>query len=559
MDDPGHHTGSGRRAASRMMLLAAMNYSRFAIFLVVGLLMTPMMIGAFGTAMWGLFMFVSLCRWPFQDVLQPVLTKELATAWATHDPGARRRAFSNGVAVSLFSGLIGVFITAAAAPAVYYGLKYPQGAGGDMLLIVLTEGAMLVLMLGMGAWVNMFLAAHRLVENNLHRTFERVQDLIALVPVLYILPIPKERQFAVFLLARVVLRVLHLAVCWWRVRVVEPEALADWSLVDRDSLGHYAKSLGWSTSIPVSNQVFYMADHLLLNVFFGALFNGVYQITQQLRGYARILGGGISFGAEGITADLHTRGNHDAVRRLLLSAMKATSSLTCLCTVLIAVFAGALMNAWLGKQLANDADLAAAGVPAQQAVELCWSFFLILAPGIIITEAGFAATTILFGMGHLRRFAPALLLMTAMKFVLTWLVLRATSGGFDAFHVLLAACVTTGLNAAVFGVYYPLLIKRLVGVRFREQVISVYFRPLLSTVPIAVLGWLCATSLGPWTPGVVSMLKLGACVGVLVILWLPLAVWIIPEGSERDRVRSLVERVGTRVPGVRAAARLVGY
>jgi O-antigen/teichoic acid export membrane protein len=557
--DPGHNTGSGQRAASRMVLLAALNYSRFAIFLLVGLLMTPMMIGAFGIAMWGLFMLISLCRWPFQDILQPVLTKELATAWASTDPTARRRAFSNGVAVSLLSAFVGVLVTGAAVPAVLYGLKYPAGAEREMLMMVLTEGAMLVLMLGMGPWVNMFLAAHRLVENNVHRTFERIQDLIALVPVLYILPIAKEHQLIAFLLARLALRIAHLAVCWWRARLVEPDARAKRSLIDRETLSHYTASLGWSSSIPVANQVYYMADHLLLNHFFGALFNGIYQITQQLRGYARILGGGVSFGAEGITADLHARGNHDAVRRLLLTAMKATSAITCICTVLIAVFTGALMNAWLGKQLANDPDLVKAGVPLAQAVELCWVFFLILAPGIVITEAGFAATTILFGMGHVKRFAPALLVMTVLKFVLTWLVLRATSGGFDVYHVLLAAVVTTALNAAVFGVYYPLLIKRLVGVRFRDQIISVYARPLLSTVPVALLGWLCATYLGPWTPGVVSMTKLGLCMGVLMVLWFPMAAWIIPEGSERDRVRSIIHRLAPKVPGGAAVARLIGY
>lgn len=542
-----------------MVLLAALNYSRFFVFLVVGLLMTPMMIGAFGIAMWGLFMLVALCRYPFQDILQPVLTKELAAAWASTDSGARRRAFSNGVAVSLISALAGVVITAAAVPAVLYGLKYPDGAGHEMLAMVLTEGAMLVLMLGMGPWVNMFLAAHRLVENNIHRTFERVQDLVALVPVLYVLPVAKEHQLTAFLLARVGLRVLHLVVCWWRVRVVEPDARTEWGRVDRETLGHYTASLGWSSSIPIANQVYYMADHLLLNRFFGAMFNGVYQITQQLRGYARILGGGISFGAEGITSDLQTRGNHDAVRRLLLSAMKATSALTCVCTVLIAVFTGALMNAWLGKQLANDADLKAAGVPLEQAVKLCWDFFLILAPGIIITEAGFAATTILFGMGHVKRFAPALVVMTVLKFVVTWLVLRATTGGFDVYHVLLAAVVTTVLNIAVFGVYYPLLIKRLVGVRFRDQMVSVYGRPLLSTVPVGVLGWLCAAYLGPWEPGVWSMVKLGVCVGVLMLIWLPVAVWVIPEGGERDRVRRVLERVSAKVPGVRMVARRMGY
>ncbi len=538
-----------------MILLAAMNYSRFAVFLVVGLLITPMMIGAFGYATWGLFMFVALCRFPFQDVLQPVVTRELSEAWSREDRGVRRSAFSNAAALSLLAALGGVLLTAAAAPAAVWGLNFPEAERWHMLLMVLAEGAMLVMMLGAGAWVNLHLAAHRLIENNVHRTFERVQDLLALAVVLYVLPVPAEHQFAAFILGRVALRAGHVAVWCWRARAVEPDARFEWRLVTRAGLMHSLGSLGWATSIPVSNQVFWMVDHYLLNRFFGPLFNGVYQLTQQLRGYARILGGAITFGAEGITADLRARGHNDALRRLLITSMKVTVSLTAVCTALIAVFGGALMEAWLGRALAGDADLKAAGVPVGDAIALCWSYYLILAPGIVVTEAGYAATTILFGMGLVRRFAPALLVVTALKFGLTWLALRATTGGFDSYHVLLTAWVTLGLSVAMFGVYLPLVIRSATGIGLREQALRVYVRPVLSTSPIAGLGWLMSEFLGPWTPGLWSMVKLGVCVVGLMILWTPVAFWVIPEGDERTRARAIAARVLRKVPGGGGLAR----
>ncbi|MFM9958176.1 MAG: lipopolysaccharide biosynthesis protein [Phycisphaerales bacterium] len=538
---------TGGRAGSRMALLAALNASRFAIFLVVGLLMTPMMLGAFGTAMWGLFAFVSVCRFPFQEVLQPVVTRELSGAWSRSDPVGRRAAFSNAVALSLLAAVLGIGLTILAVPAVLNGLNFPEGQRDSMRLIVLGEGALLVMMLGCGAWVNIFLAAHRLQENNIHRTFERVQDLIALVPALYLLPIAPEHRLAAFLALRVILRAAHLIVCWWRARLVEPDARFEWRLVTRAGLLHSVRNLGWATSIPISNQVFWMVDHYLLNRFFGPLFNGVYQLTQQLRGYARILGGAITFGAEGITADLAARGHTDALRRLVLTSMRVTASVTAVCTVLLAVFGGALMEAWLGKQLAADEDLKAAGVTVPEAIRLCWTYYLILAPGIVVTEAGYAATTILFGMGMVKRFAPALLLMTALKLALTWSALSATTGGFDTYHVLLTAWVTLGLSLSMFGVYLPIIVKRAVGVGLREQYRRVYLRPILSTAPVALLGWLMAEYLGPWTPGMWSMTKLGACVLVLLGVWAAVAAWMIPEGDERERVRGMRNKLMGKV------------
>lgn len=548
---PPEPTGSGR-AAARMTWLVVLNWSRFGVMLVLGLLIVPMMIGPFGVAMWGLFMLVALCRFPFQETIQPLLTRELASAWSTGDEQTKRRAWSTGVAVSLLSAAVCAAIVAAALPMGMRFLSIPDGRRDDVFWLILLEGVTLVMMIAAGPWWNMTLATHRLVESNIHRLLERGQDLIALVAALYLLPINPDQRFIAFLGGRLVLRMVHIAVCWLRVRAQEPLARTDWSLVDRGMMRHYSAAVGWSTSIPISNQFFYMVDHVLFNLFFGALFNGIYQITQQLRAYSRILGGGISVGAEGITADLHGQGRHEATKKLLLASMKLSSVLTCVCTALIAVFAGALMQSWLGKQLAADQGLAAAGVSVDQAVALCWTFFLIMVPSILVSEAGGAALPILYGMGHLKKFAPALLISTVAKLVLTWVVISSTTGGFDTRHVLLAAWVTLGVSVLMYAVYLPVVIKRASGLRIRDQMVQVYLKPLLSTVPIVGLGLLAARVLGPWHPGLVSMAKLGAVCGLLGILFLPIAAVIVPEGQERQRVGGIIARLLRKLPGLRA-------
>ena len=544
---PNDRTKPRASGGARVAMIVLMNWSRYAVMLGVSLVMTPMLLGAMRIDLFGLYMFFNLVRFALQDLTQPLLTRELAAAWASDKPDVRRRAFSSAAAVSLLAAVIAAVL---GWLAVQFGaglLNTPEGSLPTVRLMIGCEAAMLVMMLGAAPSINLFMASHRVVENNFHRTFERLGDLVVAIPVIYLLHVDVVRWYVV---GRVVFRAVHVGVCVVRARMLERDARAALASVDRELVGHYSDAMKWSASLPISNQFYWYIDQVLLNLFFGAVFNGVYGIINQLRGYARILGGGLFMGAEGMTADMHERGQHDFTRRLMLTAMRSSVAITAICTVLVAGFVGPLMYAWLGAKLETDQALKDAGVSVQEVVSIVWCFFLIMAPAIPVIEGGCSAITILFGVGRLRQFAPALLVMTLMKLLLTWLALWMAVGHWGRGSIQLAAWVTSITSIAMYGVYLPFLVKRAMGIGVMEQYRRVYLWPLVSVLPIGALAWAMATYLGPWPHGAVSMIKLAACAGVAGVAWLPLAVVLIPEEYERQRVIGMLERIGGRIPGM---------
>ena len=539
----------GKRATGAYVaLLIAMNWSRYAVMLGVSLVMTPMLIGAMGLDLCGLYLFFNLVRFALQDFIQPLLTRELSAAWASGDGAARRRAFSSAFAASLAAAVVALVLTGVLTPFNGFLPRLPEGDADAVRLMILCEGLMLVVMLATAPWINLFLAAHRVVENNVHRTFERLQDLVVALPVLWLAP---EGSFVTwYVLGRLGVRAAHIAVCVGRAHVLESDARVSRRDVDPALVGHYSQAMGWSSSLPISNQFYWYIDQVALNAFFGPVFNGVYAIVNTLRGYMRILGGGLFMGAEAVTADLHERGAHETTRRLLMTAMRSTAAITAFCGAVVCVFVAPLITAWLGRKLETDAALREAGLSAADAIGIVRHFVLILAPAVVVIEAGCSAITILFGMGQLRRFAPALIVMTVLKGVLTWAALAAFAGAWGRDAIALAAWVTSVTSVAMYGVYVPALIKRTTGLGIMDQYRGVYVGPVLSVLPVVALGEAMAVYLGPWTPGAASLLKLAACGAVLGVVWLPIAAVLIPRGHERERVLGLVGRLGRRVPGM---------
>lgn len=534
-------------AGGRVALIALMNWSRFAVMLGVSLLMTPMLIGILRFDLFGLYMFFNLVRFALQDFTQPFLTRELGAAWASDSSEVRRRAFSSAFGVSLLAAGIALVLSGGA---VWLGpvlLNVPDGSLWLVRLMILCECAMLVPTLAAGPWINMFIASHRVVENNIHRTLERVQDLVVAGIALYILRVGDV--VTVFLAGRVVFRAAHILVCVVRARAQQPDARVSRASVDRAMVGHYSAVMKWSAALPVSNQFYWYIDQALLNAFLGPVFNGIYGLVNTLRGYERILGGGLFYQAEALTADMHERGRHDFNRRLLLSAVRSTVAIVAFCTAIITVFTGPIISAWLGQKLQNDPALLEAHMSLDDVIVLVWRFAVILAPVMLVIEGGCTAQTILFGVGRLRDFAPGLLVMTALKVLLTWLGLAVFTGSLGRNAMDSAAWATALTSVAMYGVYLPLLIRRVMGVGVRELYRRAYLWPVVSVVPVALVGIAMARFLGPWPHGAASLLKLAACWGILGLLWLPLAAWLIPEEYERERVFGVLTRIGGRFPG----------
>lgn len=530
------------------MLIASSAWLRILITFGVTLFLTPMLIGQLGLALFGVFMFVSLTMMmnnPLRAAVGKTLTRELTGAISAGDGRRTREVFTNGWCLA--AGTAGVVVAVGltltvVAPMVF---NFPPNQIGLVRLALLWETALAAEVFFLAPFKNLFLATHRHVQENMNRTIERTLDLVSAIVAF---SIPGANPFAAFVVARAVSRSAFNV--WKAVSIARlvPDARFTASMVSRDVMKRLAATGGWAMGNSLSRLGYYASDQVLLNLFFGPVYNGIYAIVNQLRAYTRMFGGNVTFGVESVSADLHERGRADSSRMLLLASMKFVFAITLFCGAMIAVFAGPLMHAWLGNRLqASAGQLGQVGLTVNGAVALAWTYVGIIIPGVVLAEMNVSAGNVLYGMGHEKRYAPALFAGAVGKIVLALALLFGGAGPLSL------AWATLASQLLVFGVYFPFLIRRLTGISLRRQIIATYLRPILAVAPVAAAGLWMSLNLGPWqaAPGAGTinpqLLKVGACMAALGGVWAALAFLLVFDTHERNRVLGMAGPILRRV------------
>ena len=545
---PGADTGPApdprrdRRTSSKLLLIASSSWLRITVTFLVTLLLTPMLIGELGLVLYGVFMFVALTMMmnsPLRAAVGKTLTRELTGAISSDDARRTREVFTNGLCIAAMTAgivlLVGLILTLV-APMIF---NFPADQMGKVRLALLCETVLAFEVFLLAPFKNLYLATHRHIQENANRTIERSLDLLSAVVAFRL---PGVDPFTGFVAARVVLRSAFNIRKAFVISKAVPDARFTRSMIDRGVMKRLAATGGWALGNSLSRLGYYLSDQILLNLFFGPLYNGIYGVINQLRAFTRMFGGTVTF----VSADLHERGRAEMSRMLLLATMKFTLAVTLFFGAVIGVFAGPLMEAWLGARLQGSAaQLASVGLTVQGAIAFAWVFIGILIPGVVLAEMNVAAGNVLYGMGHEKRYAPALFAGAVLKLTLALAMLAVWRNP-------LALAISTAIaQLLVFGVYFPFLIKKLTGITLREQLLATYLRPVAAVLPVVGIGLWMSLNLGPWTAPAgaptlnLQLLKVGACVGSMGALWAVLAFLFVFNAHERARV------LGVAAPALR--------
>ncbi len=547
-----------KSTASKLLLIAASSWLRIVLNIGVTIILAPMLIQHLGLEMFGILALVTVTMGannPVRAAIGKTLTRELTAALSSGEAARIRSIFTNGVCLAAIgAALVGLLAAVIVVTGPMF-LKHPPGSTNLLRLALVCEAFLIVEVLALFPFKNLFIASHRHLQENLHRTVDRLMDLGAALLAIYALPLVMSvNVFAAFVILRVALRTAHGIAKAYEIARLEPHARFARSDVSRSVM----KSLAATGGLAMGNQTarlgFYSSDPILLNLFFGPVYNGIYQIINQLRGFTRMFGGNIAFGVESVAADLHEKGRAEANQTLLLTVMRVAFGVTAFFAVVMGCFAGPLMEVWIGQRLMtaqNQAQLAAAGLTTAGAFVFAWQFFAIMLPGVVLAETNVAAGNILYGMGHEKKTAPALMGGAFVKVVL------AVAAMFIWRDARAMAVATALVQVALFGVYFPILIRRLMGIPLRRQFVQTFLRPAIPAAIVGAIGAWLALSVQTWTLAPLF----GACAG-LGLLWAPMAFFIVFEKRERDRIVAMfgpiLRRVGLGrfVPKVEPAKRM---
>ncbi|MBL0921389.1 MAG: polysaccharide biosynthesis C-terminal domain-containing protein [Phycisphaerales bacterium] len=547
-----------QRTSSKLLVIAASSWLRIVMNIAITLVLAPMLIQHLGLAMFGVLALVTVTMGannPMRAAVGKTLTRELTGALASGDEKRISTVFTNGVCLAWIAAGIAACVAGAIVATGPLFLNHPPGATNLLRLALLCEALLIVEVLALFPYKNLYIASHRHLQENLHRTIDRVMDLASAVIAIYLLPqLLTVNVFAAFVVLRVTLRTAHGVAKALEIRRLEPFARFRRALISRTVM----KSLAATGGLAMGNQTarlgFYSSDPILLNLFFGPVYNGIYQVINQLRGFTRMFGGNIAFGVESVAADLHEKGRAATNQALMLTVMRVAFGVTAFFAVVMGCLAGPIMQVWIGQRLntaQNQAQLAAVGLTTQQAFVFAWQFFAIVLPGVVLAETNVAAGNILYGMGHEKRTAPALMggalvkVILAVAAMLAWRDARAM------------AAATLLCQIVLFGVYFPLLIRSIMGIPLRRQFVQTFLRPSIPVMPVAIAGAALIWFVRSWN----LPLLLGSCIA-MGALWAPLAFFIVFDKPERDRILAmagpLLRRVGLGrfVPKVDPAKRM---
>lgn len=510
------------------MSVIASGWAKLAITFVGGIFITLLMIREFGMIRFGMFIgIVSLTDLTVYSVLSALsrsMIRDFSTARVRGDDARLRQMFSCGVAISvaLFAviALSGIPVQALGARFLTFGPEFEH----DLRACIMATCVLAGLYVAITPWQALIVSAKKIPQLNFFQLLHRVFDLVAIGLVVAVGP---AEGFVAFVWLRATLRACSLLLMAWYARTTTPSARVDLRSVNRSTVVEMFRTGGWAMGLPVSQLAFYELDQLLLNLFVGPIYNSIYGVSNQIRGYARMAGASIIQGTDALASDLQERGRLESVRNVLDASIRFPLVITGCGAILLGIFAEPAITVWLYDSIAAGAT--DSGMTTEELIRLAAMFATVMLIGTVIAEPHYTAAGVLYGMGHLRRYSPVLIVSAIAKVVLGVLVL---SQGFDPISVIV---VTVVLQFMVYGLYFPWLIADITDRTMWKMLTTVYARPLLSLMIFAGIAF-----------GVRSQIQIESFPVLAVVLagtgslYIPLGYYIALRPQERQRIVGMI-------------------
>ena len=521
-----------RGEVKRGVVRIVSNYARLGATFIFGILLVPLMIEHLGTegfGLWGLLGATVGIADMFREIVRTSMNRELGAAYNDPDPAVFPTVYNAATAIALGA--------AALAALVFVGiwlalplLKIPDHLMGAARVVVLSQGAYSVLFVAMAPQFNMYIASERMALNNLWQALDRATHLASAV-ILFLLigiddPARGLSSYAV-LSASMAIGLLVAAVI--TMAVLEPRTVPRPGLITRAGIGSILHTVGWNGVAVTATNLHIRMDQLLMNIFFGVWANGIFTVGVRLTGYVRMLAQGMTDGLDAVSARLATTTEQSTLMTLTRHSTRLHAFVAFPACAAVLVLAEPMIDLWVGKRLSDpQADLPFAVAVAR-----------ILVIGSTARAVGDGWIRVLYGAGHVRRYAPFILLTGLLNPVVAIVLVLALPGAhpgamFD--EVSGPALAYASTTALTYFVLIPMVAGRCVGQPARR-----FLRPLLRPA-IATLGASPALLAVGATPWAWSLTKLATTLAAFGAVYGVLALVIVLRPEERRQLLRLAGR-----------------
>ncbi len=384
--------------AKRTLYRVVSNYARLLTTLCLGLVLVRWLLGAVGDEAYGLIAFLGTSAGLAQSlqwIAQRSLIRELGTALHSGDSGYFRRAFNSALVLCLGVGavtaalLVGLIVLIAFFPV-------PAHLVSAARWFVLAKAVESAVVIGLSPVYNMYLITERMGWHNFWQTMKRVALTASAGWVLLVGA--DDPAGGVVIYGWCSAGLTALAQCIPSLLLIRQDA----DLWPRLSLATVAEirsilTIGlWNALVQFALGGYQSVAGFFMFGLYGPLGGRLFGIGMQLAFYARVISTGITAGLDAVSTRISHTGSGDAIHRQMYHASRLQGVVMFPTMVATFLLAQPLITAWVGDQLQD------AGVE----IPLITLIVRALCVGVLAMSISEVWMHILYGAGHIRRYAP---------------------------------------------------------------------------------------------------------------------------------------------------------
>ena len=511
--------------ARRGLIRIVANYTRVLTTVLIGVMLVPLLLQATGNDGWALIAFlgstIGLASMA-QQVVRSSLIRELGAAYHSGRADEFRSTYNAAVAISAVLALLAVGVFAALW-AVIPLFQIPDHLIPAARWLVAATGADTIAVLLLAAPFTMYVVTERMVAFNAWLIVNRLCYLIAAAWVVVQGIDDPGRGITVYALTSSGLAIGALSMAAVVMMVIDRRLIPAPATITRAALKSVLSVGGWNAAATTATASHIRLAPLIMNLTFnimslpsGLFGNLILGLAIRLTVAVRQLTTGMTGGLDAVSARLSITRSAGAVRTLMHHSTRLHGLATFPVAIGVVALAEPVLRLWVGDALEDP----------QTTLPKAIVLIRIMMLGMIARAISDGWIRILYGAGHVRRYAPSILLGGIINPLLAVLLLGILP---PSMRYTAVAWAYSGVLIIIHAGLVPLFGAKALQISYGQ-----FFRPLVRPLLVALV---CSPILllSTGQPDEWSFLHLVVVVGAYSIAYAAGCVMFVMDRAERIR------------------------
>jgi O-antigen/teichoic acid export membrane protein len=539
------------------------NYTRLASFIAIGIFFVPIFIYGVGMDAFGILGLLGSAvgiAGMVQAIVRQSLNRELAAAYHSGDPEEFADTYNSAIVVCMALAVLAAAI---------FGLLFlilPLLKIPDHLLtatkwLLLAKAILSVLTVLSAPQINMYLVTERMPLHNLWGVLHRATDLVAAV-VLFLVPAwlawigsffnpaapaalanlgpaTPAQGLTAFAFASGGSSLLVLFTSRILIMRLEPRLKPQLSRVNRASIRKIISTAGWNTAVVTATNMHIRLDQFVMNIAFGTFGNGIFTLGQRLTGYILQIAAAATDGLDVVSSRVSSKMTRTKMDTVALTrySTRIQAMVTLPAALVVILYAQPLMDVWVARALNEDMD-------HPNTIPMAVAIAQLLVIGMTARGIAECWMRILYGAGHIRRYAPMVLIGGLMNPLVAVGLLWLLPGGigdlatdeYQGISYLAPAMAYASIFIVLYFLCIPSVAARCLGVRTID-IFSPLFKPIVSVAVSSVFMVAPLLALSAWNWPIMLVALMCFVTSHTLMSW-----FFVLDPNDRDRLRGAATR-----------------